>query len=228
MPKKLTDYKNFWLIWLGCAGSSGGTSLFKIQREWGITTNYLYHRQAGLKKPLYTAMIAERFIEKEERRIKARFDWIPEYMIERHRPKEGEWSLGMFIIERWGKIQGFIEKHHEALFDLKALRVLYPDTKSILRAGRDIFDDIFTVVFASNILPFCAKYRANVVARIIYTMMSVTPGRDILAYFKRITSDSLVKNTLPQLIADEIELMRVIHPVQEEGPSPGKQGRAFP
>ena len=60
---KLTDYKNFWLIWLSCAGSGNGISLFKIQTTWDIRTNYLYHREAGLGKPLFSLMAEEGYIE---------------------------------------------------------------------------------------------------------------------------------------------------------------------
>ena len=80
----LFDYTNFWLIWLSCAEKP--TTLFKIQKRWKIKTNYLYHKERGLKKPLFRSMIDGGFIEKNGKEITARFDWIPSYVVERTMP----------------------------------------------------------------------------------------------------------------------------------------------
>ena len=215
--RKLTDYRNFWLIWLGCAGDTDGTSLFSIQKEWCITTNYLYHREAGLNKPLCTAMIEGKFIEKKGRKLIAKFDWIPDYVIERQRPRGSKgWSLKMFTIENWAKVQDFIETYHEAIFDTKVLKTLYPDLKSIQRKGQDIFDDVFTLILVSNILPFCSKYKAHTVTRIIYTILSVTPERDLLGYFLKIMPEVSRMGEFPRVITDENELMGMLYPLKEE------------
>ncbi len=211
MPKKLQEYKNFWLIWLSSAGNPNGTSLFTIQKLWNITSNYLYHKESGLNKPLYSAMIEEGFITKKSRKITARFDWVPAYMIERHSPDKERWSLNIFMIENWAKIQDFIQKQHDILFGHENLKTLYRNIKTIRKTGQDIFEDIFTLVFVSNIMPFCAKYGANLVARIIYTMISMTPERDLLGYFKKIIPEISKMGDFPRIIENEKKLMDVLY-----------------
>ena len=116
---KLTDYKNFWLIWLSSAGQEKGISLFRIQSTWDIKTNYLYHNEAMIQKPLFKLMEEERFIEVVGNKIKARFDWIPEYVNElfhSEKPVGGFWSPELVVKDKWPRVQVFMEKYRKYLF----------------------------------------------------------------------------------------------------------------
>ena len=176
--KKLFEYSNFWLIWLECAGESEGTSLFKIQEEWGIKTNYLYHKEKGLGKSLFKNMIEQGYMQNGKKGPIAKFDWIPSYVLEKHKLTDQRgWSLNGFIIEKMPLMQKFIEHNHEILFDRVLLNKLYRnDLNTIKSSGSTIFDDIRLFVFVSNLMPFCKKYGADIVTRMLFTMPRVCYG----------------------------------------------------
>lgn len=211
MAKRLTGYRSFWPIWLGCAGKQDGRTLFDIQRDWGITTNYLYHKEPGLKMPMYKAMAGEGFTEKGKRKINAKFDWIPEYVIGMHKPPHPEkWSINLLMLENWPLMQEFIKKHSAALFSPENMKILYGNVDTLSRMAPYIFDDIFTLAIVSNILPFCAKYGANMVSRILYTMIALSPGRNLLDYCQAISKQ--IGDGFPRLISDENVLMNILSP----------------
>jgi len=215
MPKKLTDYRSFWTVWLGCAGSPDGRTLFSIQKEWGITTNYLYHKEPGLNKPMHKAMAEEGFLEKAkvQKKIIAKFGWTTDYVIGMHKPpKQGEWSMNLVLLENWVTIHAFMEKHRSVLFDPNNLKTLYGTKDIMASAGRYIFDDIFAMIIVSNILPFCKKYRADLVSRIIYTLMSMQAGRNTLGYFKSVNSQLKEGKGFPTIIINENALMKLLYP----------------
>jgi len=214
MPRKLTDYRSFWAVWLGSAGSKDGKTLFNIQKDWGITTNYLYHREPGLNAPIYKAMTKERYLTKEKNKISPRFEWISEYVIGMHKPaKPREWSMNMIMLENWVLVQEFIEKHCNVLFSHDNLNVLYGNIDTLSKMGPYVFDDIFSLIIISNILPFCARYKANLVSRIMYTILSLSTGRDILSYFNAL-KDQLKENDFPSIISSEEGLMDVLYPLE--------------
>ena len=95
MRKKddVTDYKNFWLIWMNAAGNREGQSLFSIQNQWGIRTNYLYHNETGLKTPLYIRMIKDGYLEKSGKRLKANFGWINTYVKKKYQIPQNNSNL---------------------------------------------------------------------------------------------------------------------------------------
>ncbi len=211
--EKLTDYKNFWLIWINCAGKQErGESLFGIQTSWGIKTNYLYHNEAGLGKPLYIRMIRDGYLVKSGPRLKAGFAWIPGYVSDLAGVSTGDaWYPSTLIKERWPHIQKFIEEHAQTLFDDKAIRTLYKNDRDLLgQTGRYIFNDIFLYVMFSNIILFTKKYKADIVTRIISTAISIFSERDLLNYM-RCLHERLFRN-VPAIVTSEAEMNRVMYP----------------
>jgi hypothetical protein len=206
--KKLMDYSNFWLIWLGCAGHRHGTTLYKIQDAWGITTNYLYHKEARLGRPLFQAMIEEGYIKKDKRLVKADFSWIPSYMIESHKVEKKGWSAGVLILENWPLVQDFIEKNREILFGEESLKILYKNIRGLKAGGRAIFDDIFIITLADNISCISEEYKARVVGRILDTIISLFPGRDLFGYFQKLRGN--VK--FPPIIKNDKEMLNCLRP----------------
>ncbi|VVB60819.1 Uncharacterised protein [uncultured archaeon] len=214
--KKLFDYSNFWLIWLECAGDPDGTSLFKIQEEWKIKTNYLYHKEAGLGKPLFKNMLEHGYLQDGKKGPAAKFDWIPSYILEKHKlTNSNEWSLNSFIIEKMPVMQQFIEHHHEVLFDRQIITRLYKgDLGAIKREGSTIFDDIRLFVFISNLIPFCKKYGADIVVRMLFTLVSFYSEKDLLGYFNALRQ-RIPEDQIPKVIENEGELVRVLYAFEE-------------
>jgi len=213
MPRKLTDYRSFWAIWLGCAGYPKGRTLFSIQKEWGIKTNYLYHREPGLGVPMYKAMEKDTYLAKEKSKISPKFWWIPDYVLGMHKPPAPrEWSMNLVMLENWSLVQAFIEKHSEVLFSQENMKILYSGVDAVSRMGPYIFDDIFSLAIISNILPFCARYSAKLVSRIMYTLLSMSPARNLLGYFNAIRK-RLKESDFPNIISSEEKLMDMLYPL---------------
>lgn len=215
--KKLFEYSNFWLIWLECAGDSEGTSLFKIQEEWGIKTNYLYHKEKGLGKSLFKNMIEQGYMQNGKKGPTAKFDWIPSYVLEKHKLTDQRgWSLNGFIIEKMPQMQKFIEHNHEILFNRTLLNKLYRnDLNTIKSSGSTIFDDIRLFVFVSNLMPFCKKYGADIVTRMLFTMLSFYSEKDLLGYFNELRQ-KIPEENIPTVIENEGELVRVLYTLDAE------------
>lgn len=215
MRKKqnLTDYKNFWLIWLNCAGKQDkGDSLFQIQTKWGIRTNYLYHNETSLGKPLYTRMLKDGYLVKEGPKLKPVFSWIPDYVKSMAGPTTGDkWFPSTLVTGRWQLIQRFIEENAHILFSEQALRILYKDDRDVLGlSGRRVFHDIFLYVLFSNLILFTKKYKADIVMRIISTSISIFSDRDLLNYIRHLHSQ-LFKE-VPAIITSEAEMNATMYP----------------
>lgn len=210
--KKLTGYKNFWLIWLNAASEKNGTSLFRIQTEWGVKTNYLYHIESGLGEPLFRQMIKENYIIKEGKRLKPLFGWVPEYIRGRYRGVSKEsWTPNSLVVGKWGAVQKFMEKYHPVLFSLKNLKLLYRDNKEMVgRYGTNIFTDVFMYVLFSNMTIFCKKYKADIVSRIISTLVSLSCERDLLNYMYQLDSQLKKITDFPMLVRNENELSKIL------------------
>lgn len=211
--EKLTGYKNFWLIWINCAGNPDkGASLFQIQTGWGIRTNYLYHNEAGLGRPLYTRMMRDGYLAKEGHRMKAAFSWIPGYVKGLAGMTTGdEWYPSTLINSRWPQVQGFIEENSATLFGDEALRILYRNDRDLLgQTGRYVFNDIFLYVLFSNVILFAKKYKADIVMRIISTAISIFSERDLLNYM-RYLHERLFKE-VPAIITSEQDMNRIMYP----------------
>jgi hypothetical protein len=80
--------------------------------------------------------------------------------------------------------------------------------------GPYIFDDIFKLIIVSNLLPICSRYSANIVARIMYTLLSMAPGRNLLGYLKSVTAGLGGSESFPEIIANESMLMDVLYPIE--------------
>jgi hypothetical protein len=210
---RITDYKNFWLIWMNCAGKPGsGESLFQIQNNWGIKTNYLYHNEAGLGKPLYVCMINDGYLRKSGRKLLPTFDWIPQHVKDNYASRAGTaWFPSAFIGTRWPVIQTFIEKNASILFSRFNLRVLYKNSKDILGSyGSHIFTDIFLYVLFANFIPFTKKLHADIVMRILSTFISLFSDRDLLNYIRQVHPK--IGNVVPLIISNEREVNRLMYP----------------
>jgi hypothetical protein len=210
---KLTDYKNFWLIWLAAAGRPQGVSLFSIQNDWGIKTNYLYHGEAGIGRPLYLAMIKEGFLEKQGKKIKAKFDWIPNFVKEKYQPlgHVDYWIPYPIIRTKWPQVQTFIEKNAHVLFDPRNIRILYRGNKDVLGdSGQHVFTDIFIYILFSNLIIFCRKYKAEIVLRILLTVFSVFTDRDLMNYMRQLNIQ--IAKEVPLIIGDEAEMNALMCP----------------
>jgi len=210
---RLTEYKNFWLIWLSAAGRPQGASLFSIQSEWGIKTNYLYHEEAGIGKPLYMAMIREGYLEKHGKNLKAKFGWIPDFIKEKYQPMGhvDYWIPYPIISAKWPQVQAFIERHASQMFDPKNLRILYKGSKDLLGDyGSRIFSDIFLFVLFSNLIIFCRKYKAEIVLRILLTSFSMFADRDLMNYMRHLHTQ--LAREAPLIIGDEAEMNSLMCP----------------
>lgn len=215
MRKKtnVTDYKNFWLIWLSAAGSKEGKSLFSIQTEWGIKTNYLYHNESGLKTPLYIRMIKDGYLEKSGKRLKANFSWIPTYVKKKFQiPINSElWTPSYLINQKWALVQDFIQNQHEKLFNTNNLQILFKNNKDGLgEQGRFIFSDIFLYVLFTDLITFTRKYHADIVLRILITAMSIFTERDLLNYMRQLNKE--IGREVPLIVNNEQELNQLMMP----------------
>ena len=211
--QNITDYKNFWLIWINSAGNERGISLFEIQTSWDVKTNYLYHNEVGLKSPLFRCMTRDNYITKEGKRIKAKFEWVPAYVRDKYPAKEvnENWLPDFLIRTKWPAVQKFIEKYHAALFDMKNLKVLYMDDKELMgKYGPQIFVDVLLYVLFSNLRVFCKKYEADVVLRMITTAISIASERDLMNYMRAVDSKLGKVVDFPVLVRDENELSRML------------------
>ncbi len=218
--KELVEFNNFWLIWLSCAGSSEGISLFKIQELWGIKTNYLYHKERSLGKPLFKAMIENGYLKNSKDGLVAEFDWIPSYILASHNLKSDTvgWSLNDFIVENIPIVHDFIRDNNLVLFDLTHINKLYLSNINIIkRDGSNIFDDIMLFLFINNLIPFCKRYDAEIVIRMLYTFFSFSSQNDFLSYYSALNS-KLKKDALPTIISNEGELVDVLCPIDLSGP----------
>lgn len=211
---EITDYKNFWIIWITCAGRENGASLFQVQNEWEIKTNYLYHSESGLGKPLFRYMISEGYLEKDGKNLKAKFNWIPGYIKKKYKTPEayglaGFWSPNTMINEKWTAIQDFMEDNRRVVFSPELIKVLYHNNKDFIgRDGCSIFRDVFHYVLFSNMMIFCKKYNAEIVTRIISTLIAICAERDMLNYMHKL--DAQLRARTPVIIKDEDELAAVL------------------
>ncbi len=213
LKERLTDYKNFWLIWLNCAGKpEKGESLFQIQSRWGITTNYLYHNEMGLGKPIYICMVEEGYLQKSGKKLIPLFGWVESYVKELYTSRlKGSWIPWVFIANRWELIQKFIEQNASVLFDINNLKILYKNDKDLLGIqGRYIFSDILLYVLFANLIVFTKKYHADIVMRILSTFISLFSERDLLNYMREIHQK--IGGFVPKTITDESELHRLMYP----------------
>lgn len=209
--QRITDYKNFWLIWINCANDKG-LSLFEVQTTWDVKTNYLYHDEVGLKGPLFRSMIRDNYITKTGKRLKAEFKWVPGYMMQKYPARDAsEWLPDFLIRTKWPVVQKFTEKYRSVFFDVKNLKILYRNDKELMgKYGPQIFADIFLYVLFSNLRMFCKKYEADVVLRMISTSIALATERDLLNYMRAVDGTLRKAIDFPVLVKDENELSRML------------------
>ena len=212
--EKLTDYKNFWLIWLTAAPHENGISLFRIQTSWGIQTNYLYHKEAGLGRPIFKLMAEQGYVEAAGSRIKAKFGWIAGFLesqLKSDKPAGGYWSPELVVRTKWPAVGAFMEKNSKAFFDPDSLHILYRGDRDVLGTyGRYVFQHIFLYVLFSNLIAFSKRYHAEVVTKMLSTAISLGAGADVLNYLYHLHSQLAGAPGFPALAADEQELSRML------------------
>jgi hypothetical protein len=196
--KKLVEYLDFWLIWLSCVSQE--KSLFQIQQEWGIRTNYLYHKESALGKPLFSSMIDQNYLIKVGRKLKGTLDWVQNYIPEKHPDT---------LIEKHKEtIQEFVEKHHQILFNLDNLKILFKnDINLIKKNGDNIFSYITLYILYLDLSKLCAEYGADIVMEMFTIIFSVLPEVDFLGYMKSIDEDIGKIETEPLIIKDVKDLI---------------------
>jgi len=214
LKAKLTDYKNFWLIWLSCAGQEKGISLFRIQTLWGIQTNYLYHKEAGLGRPIVRIMEDQGYVSMIGNRINPRFEWIPQFIasqFQSDKPAGGFWSPELVMKGRWPQVQEFMQFQRKHFFDHDNLRILYRGEKDVLGIfGRYVFQHVFLYVMFSNLIAFSKRYHAEIVAKMISTSVSLGSGADVLSYMYQLHSQIGGSKEFPVLAKDEQDLARML------------------
>jgi hypothetical protein len=118
----------------------------------------------------------------------------------------------MYIIQKWPQIQLFFEKNHEFIFSPDRIKLLYKNIENVRKTAQYIFDDIYLFVFVYNIIPLAVKYEADIVARILNTLVSLLPHRNLLDYYKSL--QPLAKSPeFPKIVQNEKELMDILSPV---------------
>ena len=108
-------------------------------------------------------------------------------------------------------VQKFIEKYHYVLFDIHKLKLLYKGDKDMVgRLGSSVFMDIFLFVLFSNLMSFTKKYKADVVLRIISTLISLSSEKNLINYMFKLNSDLKDAKDFPLIVRNENELSRIL------------------
>jgi len=195
----ITSYGNFWLIWLSCASKKDGMSLFNVQNVWGIKTNYLYHKEPGLQKPLFKFMLEEGYLERNGRKLKANFDWIPSYV-------ERKYSSSLFKKNKF-KIRDFCEKFQESVFNLDKLKILFKNDARLLKMqGRDFFSFVLLSILFSNLSKLCEKYKAPIVVDMISLLIFCMRSLNLFEYVKMNHSELSNREGFPIIIREKEDL----------------------
>ncbi len=121
------------------------------------------------------------------------------------------WDPDSLVISKWESVQNFIEKYHPVLFSLKNLKLLYKNDREMIgRYGSNIFMDVFLYVLFSNMIVFCKKYKADIVSRIISTLISVSSERDLLNYIYQLNTQLGKIADFPVLVKNEDEMSGIL------------------
>jgi hypothetical protein len=158
-------------------------------------------------------MTRDNYITKSGKRLKAEFKWVPGYVLQKHPAKESaeNWLPDFLIRTKWPVLQKFMEKYHTVLFNQKNLKTLYRNDKELIgKYGPQIFTDIFLYVLFSNLRMFCRKYEADVVLRMISTVIALSSERDLLNYMKAVDLELRRVVDFPVMVKDENELSRIL------------------
>ena len=162
-------------------------------------------------------MIKGGYLEKEGKRLKALFGWIPDF-IERIYPSMNYapnfWMPNNLLNAKWNVVQKFIEDNHHLVFDQNALKILFRNNREILgRYGMNAFSLVFMYVMFNNFKIFTSKYSAGIVLRMISTELSLTSELDVINYMQRLNVN-LGKVKIPYIAGNENELSRILCPLK--------------
>ena len=159
-------------------------------------------------------MIKDGYLEKSGKRLKANFTWIGTYVKKNYKVPQGNsvmWFPYTLINQKWAMVQELIQKHHDVLFNINNLRVLYKGSKDMLgEQGKYVFSDIFLYALFTDLMTFTRRYHADIVLRILLTSMSLFTERDILNYMRVVNKQ--IGGEVPNLISNEDELNRMMIP----------------
>ena len=116
-------------------------------------------------------------------------------------------------MEKIPDIHKFIKDNHQVLFNKNLIKKLYlSDISIIKREGKGIFDDIMLFIFVYNLIPFCKRYNADIVIRMLYTFFSFSLQKDFLNYFNEL-NNNLQEGSVPNIITNEGELVNILCPI---------------
>lgn len=181
--RELLKSQIFWFIWLNCASKE--TSLFEIQKRWRITSNFLYHKHKRLKKTYVELMINEGFIEKIDKKLRAKFEWIEEYIREYYKGT---------VLERYSSLVAkFCIKYREILFDFDNLKTLFKNEENWKLFGSEIFRYVFFALVYKDVKSFLKEHRAEGVMMLIDLIVHFSNKLNLLSY-SQIVSEKIIEH----------------------------------
>ncbi|MCD6371246.1 MAG: hypothetical protein J7L39_00820 [Candidatus Aenigmarchaeota archaeon] len=197
----MQKFGNFWLIWISCAGKK--KSLYQIQKMWGIKTNYLYHPEKSLNKPMFKLMLDEGYIRKEGKYLTADFYWVKEYIVLNYKGSLMEKYVDAFL--------GFLRDKKEIFFNPDNILLLFRGNPSLLkRYGRNIFSYIFLYLLYRDFREIAKIYKAEYIARIFRVFLEFTSEINLKGYFDRIDEKLIEYSpTIVKTMEDWITLSKI-------------------
>lgn len=124
-------------------------------------------------------MLEGNYIEKINKKVKAKFEWIEEYIKEYYKGT---------ILERYSNvISKFCIKYNEIFFDFNNLKILFRDEENWKIFGNEIFRFIFFTLIYKDIERFLKEHRAENVKMLIDIISYISTPLNILDYSKRVS-----------------------------------------
>ena len=187
--EKIEKLGNFWLIWLSCAGER--KSLYQIQKDWGIRTNYLYHPEKSLKIPMFKAMLNEGYLRKEGKYLIGEFEWVKKFLVVNYE--------GSLIEKHLEEFMKFLTEKRDILFKFEHIRILFRGNPVLAkRYGRNIFSWIFLYILYRDFREISKVYKAEYIARIFRVLIEFVGDVNLKTYFDRI--DESISGYSPVII----------------------------
>jgi len=202
MKEELLNSKVFWFIWLNCAGKE--VSLFEIQKRWKITSNFLYHKHKTLKKTYIELMIESGFVEKLDRKIRAKFEWIEEYIKQYYKGT---------ILEKYSSVlTKFILKYKDIFFDFNNLKTLFKSEENWKDYGKEIFRYIFFVLIYKDVERFLKEHKAEGVKMLIDILINSCSEVNLLEYVDLVSKKIIEHANIISTKKDVEELYKTLKP----------------
>ena len=194
MKEELLNSQVFWFIWLNCAGKE--VSLFEIQKRWKITSNFLYHKHKKFKKTFIELMIEQNLIEKIDKKIRARFEWVEDFIKEYYKGT---------ILENYSSIiTKFCVKYREIFFDFDNLKKLFGGEENWKNYGKEIFRYVFIALLYKDLVRFLKEHKAEGV-RMMLDILLASYGPTNLLEYSKIISEKLPEHANIISIKSDIE-----------------------